>query len=101
MVKRLIGEAIDTLPASYFDGGLKYPCFVPAPCRGTAVVNQTLASPRFGPPGIHPQAFGPSWAGALRMRSWQIPEPPPRYSPRNRPRAAAHAGYCRVNFPDL
>jgi hypothetical protein len=40
-----------------------------APCRGTAVVNQTLASPGFVPPGVHPQAFGPSWAGALRLRS--------------------------------
>jgi hypothetical protein len=25
----------------------------------TVVVNQTLASPGFGPPGVHPQAFGP------------------------------------------
>jgi hypothetical protein len=36
-----------------------YPCFEPAPYRGAAVVNQTLASPSFGPAGFHPQAFGP------------------------------------------
>lgn len=38
-----------------------------APCRGTAVVNQAPASPGLGPSGVHPQAFGPSWAGALRL----------------------------------
>lgn len=40
------------------------------PLRGTAVVNPTLAAPGFGPTGMHPQAFGPSWAGALRLRFW-------------------------------
>jgi hypothetical protein len=47
-------------------------CFGLAPCRGTAVVNQTLASPGFVLPGVHPQAFGPSWAGALRLRARYI-----------------------------
>jgi hypothetical protein len=43
--------------------------FVLAPCRGTAVVNQAQASPGLGPSGVHPQAFGPSWAGARRLRA--------------------------------
>ena len=33
--------------------------FGPAPYQGAAVVNQTLASPGFGPAGFHPHAFGP------------------------------------------
>lgn len=33
--------------------------FGPAPYQGAAVVNQTLASPGFGPAGFHPQAYGP------------------------------------------
>jgi hypothetical protein len=72
MVESFIREAISGFPALSVDGDLKYPRFGPAPCRGTAVVNQTLASPGFGPPGVHPQAFGPSWAGALRLRSWPV-----------------------------
>lgn len=42
------------------------------PLRGAAGVNQTLTEPGFGPPGTHPQAFGPSWAGALRWRLQEI-----------------------------
>jgi len=37
------------------------------PLRGTAGVNRTLVAPGFGPAGFHPQASGPSWAGALRL----------------------------------
>ena len=40
------------------------------PLKGMAVVNDTPAVPGFGPPGVHPQAFGPSWAGALRLQFW-------------------------------
>ena len=32
-------------------------------------MNQTLTAPGFGPPGVHPQAFGPSWAGALIIKA--------------------------------
>lgn len=44
------------------------------PLRGTAGVNQTLTTPGFGPTGFHPLAFGPSWAGALRLRCRGTPQ---------------------------
>jgi hypothetical protein len=30
------------------------------------------AAPGFGPPGVHPQAFGPSRAGALRLQCREV-----------------------------
>lgn len=71
------------------------------PLRGTALVNQTPAAPGFGPAGFHPQASGPSWAGALRLRSYLIPEQPSKTLPTRPTWCAPPAGSCGVNMPDL
>lgn len=39
------------------------------PQSGYGCREQTPAAPGYGPTGVHPQVFGPSWVCALRLRS--------------------------------